>query len=118
MQEHGDLTIGQLIEIVQQADVLKIMGENHLNALTVDYMPATQALIRVRSTGDGFEPIRRVFETQALTFRLDSAQMGGVTYASLVLGDRVVIEPWRWESFEHLAEKRAVMLDSQGRRRR
>lgn len=115
MTSSHDLTLAQLIEIVQEADVLRIMGEQHLNELTIDYIPATKALILIRSKGVHYEPVKRVFEAIPVKFRLDSAMMGGVTYASLVVGDRVVIEPWRWESFEHLAEKKAVMLDSQGR---
>ena len=114
-EEHRDITTAQLIEIVQKADILRVMGENHLNELVVDFMPPTQALIRVRLQS-GLSPVKRTFETQAIQFTLESQQIGGVIYAALTVGDRVVIEPWRWESYEHLAGKTATILDAYGRR--
>lgn len=98
------LQIGELFDIVLQAKVLQRMSEHRLRQVVVDYVPARQAMSIIRDDPsdeplEAFKPV-----VIPLTFTLDDAMFGGVVYVSLVCGDRVIINPFAWQSYEHLGK--------------
>jgi hypothetical protein len=92
-----------LLNICEQAGVLKRMGEGHCRTVTVDYVPARESMAIPRNP-DEDEPIEpNPPEVKTVVFNLESAQFGGVIFAAITCGERVVINPWQWVSYEHLA---------------
>jgi hypothetical protein len=98
-----DLTLTELATIVRESHVLRIMGEQQIDKLTVDYVPARAAMILPRLDGD--EPVNpNPPQVISITFILETAMFGGVIYAALVCGHRVVINPFMWIDYAHLTQ--------------
>jgi len=97
-----DIPLRDLLEIINTAGVLRRMGNQRCRTVVVDYLPARQALIIPRAADD--EPVETMAPTMTeITFRLEDTMFGGVIYAAVTCGSRVVIHPFEWKSYEHLA---------------
>ena len=96
------LSLDELIEVLTTARVLQIMGEKECRLVTVDYVPAQQSMTFVREDDDSpLEAFPR--DPIKICFVLEDAMVGGVVYAAVTVGHRVIIEPFRWYGYEHLA---------------
>ena len=80
------------------------MAATKRRKVVVDYFPARSAISYPREPDDedGIDPfpIRPV----TLTFTLEDAMFGGITFASLVCGHRVIVQPFIWKNFDQLAD--------------
>ena len=98
-----DLQMVDLLRVCEQAGVLKRMGEGRCRSVTVDYVPPREGMCIPRTPGED-EPIEPLVpEVITLTFNLEDAMFGGVLFAAITCGHRVVVSPWQWVSYEHLA---------------
>ena len=97
------LTIRELVEIANQAGVLKRMAEEHVSRVVVDYVPSRPGMAIPRETGDDapLEPLAP--DVTTITYTLEDAMFGGTIYATIVCGNRVIITPFVWQSYENLA---------------
>lgn len=98
------LSIRDLIEVAVEANVLKRMGEGRMSRVVVDYIPPRQGMAIPRDPGEEdvqVEPFPP--EVIPITYTLESAQFGGAIFAALACGHRVIINPFPWISYEHLA---------------
>ena len=103
----AQLSILQLADILDAAGVFAIMGRERRRHVTVDYIPPRDAMIFARETDDG--PMETFAPTpMSLTFCLEDAMFGGVTFVAITCGGRVVINPVVFESYDKLAIKRVV----------
>lgn len=100
----SELPIIELLAVAQQAGVLQRMAAEQTRIVTVDYCPPREGLIvpRDHPTDDKLEAFPPTVIT--LTYLLDDAMFGGVTYVALTCEGRVLIHPFVWESFDKLAE--------------
>lgn len=101
------LSVPQLADILDSAKVFAIMGRERRRHVTVDYIPPRDAMIYAREDDDG------PMETYApvpisLTFTLEDAMFGGVTFVAITCGGRVVINPFVFESYDKLAIMRVA----------
>lgn len=96
------LQMTDLINVVEQAGVLKIMSERRCRQVTIDYCPPRESMAIPRDPGCT-EPIEPAAPTVIpLTFLLEDTMFGGVIFVALTCGPRVVINPFVWVSYEHL----------------
>jgi hypothetical protein len=98
-----NLSVPELIDIANNAGVLRIMSERRTSRVTVDHVPARAAMSIPR------EPEEENSELSVprpdvipVTFTLADAMFGGVIYVALTCGDIVIVNPFRWQSYEHL----------------
>lgn len=96
------LTIRELVEIANQAGVLKRMGEEHVNRVVVDYVPSHPGMAIPRETGDDapLEPLAPHVTT--ITYTLEDAMFGGMIYTTIVCGNRAILTPFVWQGYENL----------------
>jgi hypothetical protein len=100
----SSLTINDLLVIAQEAGVLKRMSEQRCRMVVVDYRPPAAGIAVPREQGEeevGLEPIAP--EIVTITYTLEDAMFGGVVYVALTSSERVLINPFAWVSYEHLA---------------
>jgi hypothetical protein len=96
------LPMQDLFTAMEQANVVQIMANERRTEVTVDYIPARDAMAIPREkNGKPVEayPIQPI----KLTFRLEDAMFGGDTYAAIVCGNRVVVAPFYWSGYDKLA---------------
>lgn len=96
------LSIRELIDIANQAGVLKRMGTEQLSKVVVDHIPA-RASWSIAREKDGAALEAIAGEVIPVTFTLESAMFGGAIFAAITCGERVVVHPFPWTSYEHLA---------------
>lgn len=99
-----ELPFAELVEAAALAGVPQIMAATKRHKVVVDYFPARSAISYPREPDDedGIDPfpIRPV----TLTYTLEDAMLGGVVFASLVCGHRIILHPFPWEGFHQLAD--------------
>lgn len=99
------LQMADLLDICGRANVLYRMGTERRRQITVDYVPAREAMFIPRLP-DETQPIEPMTpDVIEVTFTLEDAMFGGVVFAAIVCDDRVVISPWQWISYEHLSKQ-------------
>lgn len=99
------LSLDELLNILETAKVLRIMAEEGCKSVTVDYVPPRPAMALAREDPDiGLE----MYPSQpiVLTFTLDDAMFGGSVYAAITCGSRVIIRPFPWVDYASLATLR------------
>lgn len=99
----ADVPTSDLVRIAVSAQVFKLMGERRTRQVTIDYSPARDALLVPRESGEDapLEPITP--DVIPITFTLEDAMFGGSVWVALTCGERVVVHPFAWVSYEHLA---------------
>lgn len=97
------LPLNEIIGIMKMAGVFQIMGNEKRKRVVVDYVPARAPMAIPRTLDESIlEPLAP--SVIPLIFTLEDTMVGGVVYAAITIGDRVVIEPFRWRGFEDLAK--------------
>jgi hypothetical protein len=99
-------TAEEMLRIASEANVAKIMGENHSRAVTLDVIPARGQVIVPRLDPDDDSLTSPAPTIQTLTFHLEDAMFGTVCYAAITCQGKVIVNPFVWESWEHLAKAR------------
>lgn len=97
------LPVSELVRIAAEVELLKKMGLARSRTMTIDYVPAREAIIIPRAPGEE-DPIT-VYppEVTELTFTLEDQMFGGVVYVALTCGGHIVIHPFVWDSYEKLS---------------
>lgn len=101
----NELSIHELALIAQQAEVFSLMASRQSPQITIDYVPPRCGMIlpRAQSEADGpLIPLQH--DPITITFTLSEAMFGGVLFVALTCGGRVVVNPFPWSSYEHLAQ--------------
>lgn len=107
-----ELTSRELAVIAQQAELLRLMGERRCRVLRLDYIPPRAGMTIPRLPEDGMEPMEVYAPTPTvLEFKLEDAMFGNVTYAAITCGGKVVVSPFIWHSYPHLATLKITTQD-------
>lgn len=99
-------TAEAMLRVAAEANVAKIMGENQSRTVILDVIPARGQVIvpRLDPEDDSLTPPAPAIDT--LTFHLEDAMFGTVCYAAITCQGKVIVNPFVWESWEHLAKAR------------
>lgn len=99
-----NLSIPELIEIANAAGVLRLMSERRTSRVVVDHVPARAAMSIPREPeeeGDDLAVSRP--DVIPLVFTLEDAMFAGDIFVALTCGNLVIVNPFRWHSYEHLS---------------
>lgn len=96
-------TTGEMLRIAAEANVLRVMGERRLHSVTLDIVPARGQIIVPRIDDDDDSLTAPAPTIQTLTFHLEDAMFGTTTYAAVTCQGRVIVQPFAFESWDHLA---------------
>lgn len=101
------LPISELLKVAAQAGVFQQMGASRRRQVIVDYVPARESMVIPREPDSEEAPLQPDPPTVIpLTFTLEDAMFGGTVFVALICGCRVIINPFAWVSYEHLASLR------------
>lgn len=104
------LTSMELATVMEEAKVRQIMADEERQSVTVDYFPAREAWVFARAV-EGDPPAKRYGEKPiTITFTLDTPMFGGVVYAAVCVGERVVLSPFVWQGYEHFGTMRVTTV--------
>lgn len=95
--------MAELCQVAIDANVLQIMSERKCKKVKIDYLPARPAVLIPRED-DGGPPEPYTLKPITLIFTLEDAMFGGVTFAALTCGHRVIVRPFEWTNFDALAK--------------
>ncbi len=99
------LSIRELIQIANEAQVLRRMALDRCTRIIVDHIPARESMSIPRDPGEEDEPLHAETPTVIpVTFTLADAMFGGTVFVTLTCGHRVLINPFPWNGYEHLAQ--------------
>jgi len=98
----NELSIRELIEIAAQANIFKLMADRRSSRVVVDYVPARDALCIPREENEESPLVPLVPDVIPIVYKLEDAMFGGVIFASITVGSRVIVTPFMWQSYEHL----------------
>jgi len=99
----NSLSIRELIDIANQAGVLKRMSVGRTNRIVVDHVPAREAMSIAREIEEEDGPLEPApIEVIPVVFTLADAMFGGTVFVALTCGNRVIVNPFVWTSYEHL----------------
>ena len=100
------VTVEQMLRIATEANVLRIMGENRKRSVTLDVIPARACVIvpRIDEADDSLTvPAPTI---QSLSYHLEDAMFGSMCFAAITCDGRVIVNPFPWESWDHLAKSK------------
>jgi hypothetical protein len=99
-----NLSTTELIQIANEAQVLHHMSLDQTTRLIVDHVPARGSISIPREHGDRNSCLE-VFppEVNTLTFVLEDATFGDTIYVTLTCNNRVIVNPFKWSGYAHLA---------------
>lgn len=96
------LSIADLIQIANEAQVLKRMSLDRTTRVVVDHIPARSSMSIAREPGEEDELEAYAPEVITITYTLADAMFGGSIYVALTCGNRVIVHPFLWSGYEHL----------------
>lgn len=99
-----EFTSKELAVIAQQVELLRLMGEKRSRVIRLDYIAPRAGMVIPRLPEDGMEPME-VYAPIAtvLEYKLEDAMFGNVTYAAITCSGKIVVSPFIWHSYDHLA---------------
>lgn len=101
------LSIRELIDIANEAGVLKIMSENQTNKVVVDHIPARSSMSIPREPDEINDSLKAAApDVIPVVYTLSDAMFGGDVFVALTCGNRVIVSPFRWIGYEHLGTVR------------
>jgi hypothetical protein len=93
----------EMLRVATEANILKIMGERQIRSLTIDYIPARGQIIVPRLDEDDDSLTAPRPTIYPLTYHLEDAVFGVVLYVALTCQGKVIVNPFPFDSWEHLA---------------
>jgi len=98
-----NLSTIELIQIANEAQVLRRMSMDETTRVVVDHIPARSSMSIARERGeDDVELEAYVPEVITLTFTLADATFGEAIYVALTCNNRVIVHPFLWSGYAHL----------------
>lgn len=94
-----------MLWIATEANIFKIMGEQKVRSVTIDFVPSRAALLIPRLNGD--DPVTSCApHVEEVTFHLEDAMFGGEVFTAITCRGNVVVLPFPWTSWDGLAKSR------------
>jgi hypothetical protein len=92
-----------MLRVAAEAHITRIMGMNQQRSVTIDIIPARAMFLAPRLDPDDDSLTAPTPTVQTLTFHLEDQMFGTVVYAAITCQGRVIVNPFKWESWDHLA---------------
>jgi len=106
----NQLSIRELIDIANEAGVLRIMSEQQTTKVIIDHTPARAAMSIPREPDEMDDPLTAATpDVIPVVYTLADAMFGGMVFVALTCGNRVVVHPFPWISYEHLGTVRITI---------
>jgi hypothetical protein len=93
-----------MLSVARDGQVLRIMGQRQARSVTLDIIPARGRVITARLDEDDDSLTAPAPTIGSLTFHLEDAMFGTVCFAAVTCQGRVIVNPFPFESWDHLAK--------------
>ena len=109
-----DLPQIELIRLANDISLIQLFAERKCRRITVDYVPARERLAFARPVGQEDDPlIAYPPEVIPVTYTLEDAMFGGVTFAAITCGFRLIVNPFVWTTYEEFGSYVITVPDAE-----